>query len=108
VPGSSVRSLDSRREFFGYDEQSPDSEITDHEALLFPSTIRCYDIETRMVVLVCLTDLHKVDWSKDAMNDLVLDKDKKQMIQDLLKSHITRASFNGKDIIQGKGLVSNH
>jgi hypothetical protein len=104
--GQTVQSYDSRPEFLSYDDQSPDAEFTDDEALLFSSIIRSFDIGTQKSLLVSITDLHPIDWNKSAMNHLVLADEKKDLIRDLMASHIKGTSSKTQDIIQGKGSVS--
>lgn len=69
---------------------------------LCPPQISCYHVDTGKRYLVNLNNLQPVSWSSSAINRLILDKDKK----DLLKSFVTNMDglqSKSGDIIANKG-----
>lgn len=69
---------------------------------LCPPQISCYHVATGKRFLVNLNNLHEVSWSGSAINRLILDKDKKDLLKSLVTNMDDLQSKNG-DIIANKG-----
>jgi hypothetical protein len=106
MPKNHAQGWDSRPEYLSYDKLDVDVELTDHQALLCTSTIRCFDLNEQRSMLVSFSNLRPVAWNKSAMKHLVLDQDKKDLICAVVKNHSQDSPSQTQDIIEGKGSVS--
>jgi hypothetical protein len=114
---------DSRKGYVELDEFNPfRSENTfprEHDLFKFgPTAITCFNLSSSRYMDVAMKDLTKISWNHSAMNELVLEKEKKdllrhaamsQLIQEL-ERNATAVNFKDdksrqKDIIEGKGEV---
>ncbi|UKZ46839.1 hypothetical protein TrVGV298_001050 [Trichoderma virens] len=79
-------------------------ELNDEELMLCPAVIGCYDLRNKNKYLVSVNNLQEVNWNKDVMNHLVMDKRKKNMLEGLVRHHSDRdLRHNTGDLIAGKG-----
>lgn len=101
-----VRYWDSRPEYLCCEKLAIDVELTDDQLLLCASAVWCFDLQEQTSLLVSTSDLQPVDWNKSAMNHLVLDQDKKDLICAVVKNHSKDSPSQTQDIIEGKGSVS--
>jgi hypothetical protein len=101
-----VRYWDSRPEYIGWEKLGIEVELTDDQLLLCTSAVWCYDLLEQKSMLASSSDLQPVDWNKSAMNHLVLDQDKKDLICAVVKNHSKDSPSQTQDIIEGKGSVS--
>jgi hypothetical protein len=95
---------DSRREYLDYDNISPEK-LTDEQALFCPSAVRCSDLQNLKSAVVAIADLNPIQWNRSALDQLVLDDSKKNIIRSLVENHSKEFSESTKDIIEGKGAV---
>ncbi|KAL6909246.1 P-loop containing nucleoside triphosphate hydrolase protein [Trichoderma evansii] len=72
--------------------------------MLCPAVIGCHDLRTKKSYTVSVDNLQPVKWNKDAMDHLVLDTKKKEMLKGLVRYHFDRNRRNDRgDLIAGKG-----
>ncbi|KAL7935703.1 P-loop containing nucleoside triphosphate hydrolase protein [Trichoderma chlorosporum] len=92
------------REEYQWDKLPLDAELSDEQAMLCPPIIGCYDLKSKELYLVSVDNLRPVKWNENAMDHLVLDPKKKNMLTRLVRYHSHRHGRNGeKDLIAGKG-----
>lgn len=106
MPEKHVRDWDSRPDYLCCEKLAIDVDLTDNQILLCTSAAWCFDPQGLMLLLVSTSDLQPVDWNKSAMNHLVLDQDKKDLICAVVKHHSKDSPSQTQDIIEGKGSVS--
>lgn len=80
------------------------TKLTDEQAMLCPAVIGCHDLRSKKTYIVSVDNLQQVQWNKDAMDHLVLDTRKKEMLKGLVHHHSSRNRGNERaDLIAGKG-----
>lgn len=80
------------------------AKLTDEQARLCPAVIGCHDLRSKKTYIVSVDNLQPIEWNRDAMNHLVLDTRKKDMLEGLVRYHSSRNRGNEKaDLIAGKG-----
>lgn len=103
----SVLMYDDREEFVKYDEAPRDAEFDDDQLLLCPSAIQCYSLVYKSWYKCSVDKLQHVQWNKTAYDHLVLDKQLKRMVTNVLENHQKKIHKDVGDVINGKGNVSN-
>lgn len=80
------------------------TKLTDEQAMLCPAVIECHDLRSKKRYMVSVDNLQPVEWNKDAMDHLVLDTRKKDMLKGLVSYHSSRNRRSERaDLIVGKG-----
>ena len=81
-------------------------EITKDEMLLCSSTVLGFALSSHRWIEMRIDDLAEVEWSKDAIDRLVLDKRQKKVLSSLINSPVFTHGVEG-DVIgwKGQGLV---
>ncbi|KAK3390060.1 hypothetical protein B0H63DRAFT_464718 [Podospora didyma] len=104
-PGSKPRAAElDRRENYQWDNLPSTATLTDEQAWLCPPAMGCCGLSTRDFHLVSVDKLREVQWNVDAMEHLVMDEEKKKMLQGLVGQHYNREQNKyGGDLIAGKG-----
>lgn len=69
---------------------------------LCPPEISCYHIPSGKRYVVSVTNLRPVKWSEAAINQLILDEDKKNMLTTIV-SNVANSQIKSGDIIENKG-----
>lgn len=99
-----VRDVGDLREAYQWDRLPKSTVLTNTQAMLCPPVIGCHDLRSRKRYTVSIDNLQPVKWNEDAMDHLVLDNKKKDMLKDLVRYHSNRNRRNERgDIIAGKG-----
>ncbi|KAL7920174.1 P-loop containing nucleoside triphosphate hydrolase protein [Trichoderma austrokoningii] len=89
---------------YRWDSLPATTKLSDEQAMLCPAVIGCHDLRSRQTYTVSVDNLQPVEWNKDAMDHLVLDTRKKDMLKGLVRHHSSRSRRNEKaDLIAGKG-----
>jgi hypothetical protein len=70
-----------------------------------PSGIGCFDVVTQEQAVVAVSRLQCVDWNKTALGQLVVPKEKKEIICCLLQNHGKETVKHLTNLIPGKGSV---
>lgn len=107
IISSSVMELDHREEY-DWDEMPADTVLMDEQAQLCPAIIGGVSLSNEHLYNVSVENLQPVKWNKGAMERLVLDEDKKDLLKGLVAQHSHRARTSEfGDLIEnkGKGLV---
>lgn len=103
----SAADLDEREDY-QWDQLPLNAVLTDQQAQLCPAVIRCVSISTKHDFNVSVETLEPISWNREAIELLVLDENKKDLLKGLVAqhSHRTKAGEFG-DLIEnkGKGLV---
>lgn len=102
-----VTEMDAR-EGYQWDYMPLDTVLTDEQAQLCPAIIGCVSISSEHVFHCSVENLELVKWNKEAIEHLVLDEDKKDLLKGLVAQHSHRAKTREfGDLIEnkGKGLV---
>lgn len=104
------RDMDDLRNHYIWDSLFTSVRLTDEQAMLCPAVIGCHDLKSKDTYTVGVSDLQPVKWNKDAMDHLVLDTKKKDMLKGLVRYHSSRNRRNDRghpidrgDLIAGKG-----
>jgi hypothetical protein len=96
------------REGYQWDQLPLNTALTDQQAQLCPAVIKCVSISTNNDFNVSVGNLEPVSWNREAIELLVLDENKKDLLKGLVAqhSHRTKTGEFG-DLIEnkGKGLV---
>ena len=96
------------REDYQWDQLPLNTILTDQQAQLCPAVIKCVSISTKHEFNVSIENLAQISWNREAIELLVLDENKKDLLKGLVAQHSHRAK-NGEfgDLIEnkGKGLV---
>ena len=101
--GRSAAELDYREQY-QWDELSAKTELTDEQARLCPPIIGCYSLTSKEFYAVSVEKLEQVKWDVGAMNRLVLEDKKKEMLKGLVGQHYSpRYQGMRGDLIAGKG-----
>jgi hypothetical protein len=96
--------VDESREQYQWDKLPAATTLTDEQAMLCPPVIGCYDLRRKELYTISVDNLQPVKWNEDAMDHLVLDSKKKDMLKGLVRYHSSRDGRNGRgDLIEGKG-----
>lgn len=106
APGS-ARDLDEREDY-QWDKLPLSTTLTDQQAQLCPAVIKCASITTKQAFNVSLENLKPISWNSNAIELLVLDQSKKDLLKGLVAQHSHRAKTGDfGDLIEnkGKGLV---
>ncbi|KAH8123348.1 hypothetical protein LI328DRAFT_156945 [Trichoderma asperelloides] len=99
-----VRDVGDLREAYQWDRLPKSTVLTNTQAMLCPPVIGCHDLRSRKRYTVSIDNLQPVKWNEDAMDHLVLDNKKKDMLKGLVRYHSNRNRRNERgDIIAGKG-----
>lgn len=99
-----TRKFDNDNELYEWGNLSVSSKLTDVQAMLCPAVIGCHDLRSKKKYTVSVDNLKPVEWNKDAMDHLVLDTRKKEMLKGLVSYHSSRNRGNEQaDLIAGKG-----
>jgi hypothetical protein len=104
-PGYGARFWDNRPEFRSYDDLPPEGEFADEQALFCPSSVNCFDLVSQTQLVLAISCLRPVKWNKAALDQLVLQKDKKESICSLLQNYAKEKVKDLTNIIPGKGAV---
>ena len=88
-----------------YEAVTPSHVFPEDLALHAPANITAFDILAQTWRVVCINDLTDVKWETEAMDHLVLDEDKKQLLRCLVDDRNVRRSNRVGDVISGKGRV---
>lgn len=109
VPGIFTDAGDlDQREDYRWDGLPGDTVLTDEQAQLCPAVIGGVSIASEHLYSISVENLEPVKWNKGAMERLVLDEDKKDLLKGLVAQHSHRARTSEfGDLIEnkGKGLV---
>lgn len=98
------RDINDRRAAYQWDELPTTTALTDEQAMLCPAVIGCHDLRSKKRYTVSIDNLQPVKWDEDAMDHLVLDTKKKDMLKGLVRYHSNRNRRNERgDLIAGKG-----
>lgn len=96
------------REDYQWDQLPLNTVLTDQQAQLCPAVIKCVSISTKHDFNVSVENLEPISWNREAIELLVLDENKKDLLKGLVAqhSHRTKTGEFG-DLIEnkGKGLV---
>lgn len=96
--------LPDYREEYQWDKLPATTELTDEQAMLCPPVIGCYGVRSKELYTVSVDKLEPVQWDVDAMDHLVLDNKKKDMLKGLVGYHYSRGDERSRgDLIAGKG-----
>lgn len=89
------------------DSVHPSKTFEPLQAQLCPSTINCCVLSTKKWHLVSISNLHEVQWAREAFNHLVLDRSIKDMLQGLVEEHKKNKKLKRimSDVIPSKGQV---
>ncbi|KAK1249653.1 hypothetical protein MKX08_009656 [Trichoderma sp. CBMAI-0020] len=91
-------------EFQARDRIAASAALSDEQAMLCPAVVGCHDLKSKQTYTVSVDNLQPIEWNKDAMDHLVLDTRKKEMLQGLVRHHSSRSRRSEKgDLIAGKG-----
>src|SRR5579859_7191927 len=86
-------------------EQLPEGDLSPVQLMLCPSFVRCFSTKTQNWYKISLKYLKDVQWTKGAMESLVLKKEKKDFVRKLVEQHVTGSERANMDAIRGKGEV---
>jgi hypothetical protein len=96
------------REGYQWDDLPATKVLSDEEARLYLPLVGCYAVENNDFYLVRAEKLRPVAWDADVMERLVLDEEKKTLLEGLVSQHYSKDQ-NGhqRDFIpkKGEGLV---
>lgn len=99
-----TRKFVNGNELYEWDKLPVSAKLTDEQAMLCPAVIGCHDLRSKKKYTVSVDNLKPVEWNKDAMDHLVLDTRKKDMLKGLVSYHSNRNRGNEQaDLIAGKG-----
>jgi hypothetical protein len=90
---------------FKYEAVTPSPVFPEELALHAPANITAFDIPAQTWCVVCINDLTDIKWEAEAMDHLVLDEDKKQLLRCLVGERNVQLSDRVGDVISGKGRV---
>lgn len=99
---------DDQPERYKWDNLPATTCITEEQAGLCPAIIGCHSLSTMESYIVRVDKLAPVAWDESAMNHLVLEKKKKDILKGLVGQHYNkRTNKSMGDLIKdkGKGLV---
>jgi hypothetical protein len=95
--------LDTREEY-QWDNLSSTSGLTDEQARLCVPIIGCYTVKSKKFYLVSVDKLQPVIWDPNAMKHLVMEPDKKRLLEGLVGQHYTREQgSHRRDFVANKG-----
>ncbi|TGO06808.1 hypothetical protein BTUL_0494g00020 [Botrytis tulipae] len=94
--------LDCRQEY-EWDDLPPIYKFTDEQAQLCPASIHCASIASEKVHLVSVEHLSSIDWTKQALDALVLPPHQKSMLRSLVQQQTGGEARKGGDLIKAKG-----
>lgn len=98
------KDMDDQREAYQWDGLVTSSKLTNEQAMLCPAVIGCHDLKSKDRYTVSVSNLQSVKWNEDAMDHLVLDAKKKEMLKGLVRYHFNRNRRHDRgDLIAGKG-----
>ena len=86
-------------------ERLPEEDLSPTQLMLCPSFVRCFSTKTQNWYKISLKNLRDVQWTENAMESLVLEKEKKDLVRKLVEQHVTRSERTNMDVIRGKGEV---
>ncbi|KAJ9144049.1 p-loop containing nucleoside triphosphate hydrolase protein [Pleurostoma richardsiae] len=98
-----ARPVNDYRDQYQWDKLPITTELTDEQAMLCPPIIGCYGLRSKEFYSASVTNLRTVGWNVDAMDHLVLDVKKKDMLKGLVGYHYSRDDRGKGDLIAGKG-----
>ncbi|KAH6849843.1 P-loop containing nucleoside triphosphate hydrolase protein [Chaetomium sp. MPI-CAGE-AT-0009] len=96
------------REQYQWNDLPATKVLTDDEARLCVPLVGCYSVENKEFYLVSAEKLRPVPWDPDAMKRLVLDEEKKALLEGLVSQHYSKEQDgHQRDFIpkKGEGLV---
>jgi hypothetical protein len=96
--------LDAEHE--GFDGFPTDEEFSALQAQLCPPFAYCYGLGSRMWYEIAVSRIEEVQWQKEAIHQLVLEQETKEMLIGLVKQHQVNKERVLSDIIPSKGKVS--
>ena len=76
------------------------------QAQLCPPFAYCYGLGSRMWYEIAISRIEEVQWQKEAIHQLVLEQETKEMLIGLVKQHQVNKERVLSDIIPSKGKVS--
>ncbi|OJZ81951.1 hypothetical protein ASPFODRAFT_84868 [Aspergillus luchuensis CBS 106.47] len=86
------------------DSLQPTAELTDEQARLCPASIGCHSLSDMQLYAASVERLTPVAWDVGAMDHLVLDEKKKDILKGLVGQHYNSQDHDMRsDIIDGKG-----
>ncbi|KAI9675245.1 MAG: hypothetical protein M1822_008982 [Bathelium mastoideum] len=86
-----------------FDDFHPKEDFNDLQAQLCPSTLSCYGLKSGKMFKADVARLADVEWQKDSLNHLELDKAKKATVCSLVERHKKNSDDIVRDVIPGKG-----
>ncbi|KAJ0109953.1 P-loop containing nucleoside triphosphate hydrolase protein [Diaporthe amygdali] len=92
-----------RRDDLGPDAMESDEAPSGSFVLLLPPTIPAFRFHDKKWQTLPVEYLLAVNWDKSAFRRLVLDPEKKDLIQALVQNHLANTVSNSADLIEGKG-----
>jgi hypothetical protein len=95
--------VNDEREAYQWDGILVSENLTDEQAMLCPAVIGCFDLRSKHMYTVSVDNLQPVEWNKDAMDHLVLETKKKEMLKGLVNYHSDTNRRKDRDLIAGKG-----
>lgn len=100
-----VSDIDDRDTYL-WDDLPPSTDLRAEQKRLCPPVIVCSDIVTERKYIAKVDSLEMVTWDEKAIDYLVLEENKKQILRGLVSHHSHRAE-DGRDLVEnkGKGLV---
>lgn len=96
------------REKSEWDDLSITTSLNDEQARFCPAIIGCHALSTRISYMVRVDKLMPITWNIGAMDHLVLEQKKKDILKGLVGQHYSRRKIKSEgDLIKdkGKGLV---
>ncbi|KAH8664768.1 P-loop containing nucleoside triphosphate hydrolase protein [Ilyonectria robusta] len=85
------------------DKESMDQEVPPEDPflLLLPAKVRGYGLHDKKWRTLYIRHLHEIQWNKKAFEQLVLDPHKKELVEAMVRIHLS--STASPDMIEGKG-----
>jgi len=89
-----------------FDRFPTNEEFSALQAQLCPPVAYCYGLGSRMWYAIAISRIEEVQWQKEAIHQLVLEQETKEMLIGLVKQHQVNKERVLSDIIPSKGKVS--
>ena len=92
-------------EYKNFDNFNPQEGFSPLQAQLCPSAVSCYSLKSRKWFNICVSKIEEIQWAKEALDHLVLDKSTKTMLLGLVQRHRKNKDEVLSDVIPSKGKV---
>ena len=75
--------------------------FNDLQAMLCPASLNCFSLTMRKWFALSIKKLEMIEWKKSAWDHLVLDKETKDTIRNLVANHRTKSNHSDEEVMTG-------